>query len=301
MPWLRITFEASAEDASTISAMMELCGALAVTTEGSDAELRLQAVNEPQPLWPSNRITGLFPEHTDSTAVACQIATALGGSLPAYTVDSLADADWSSAWMANYRPIAVTDTLWICPSWIAPPRPDAVNIVLDPGMAFGTGDHPTTELCLRWLAEQNLRDRTVIDFGSGSGILSIAALKLGARMAIGVEIDEQARTISMDNARRNGVDAGFTVTAPNELAKTTRADVVVANILASPLVSLAPAITNCIHPGGQLALSGMLTDQANAVASAYAPTFRFDRREQRGEWVLLAGTKLTDDGHETDG
>jgi len=300
MPWLQITFEASAEDASTISTMMELCGALAVTTEGSDEELRLQVANEPKPLWPSNRITGLFPEHTDSTAVARQIATALGGSLPAYSVDLLADADWSSAWMANYRPIAVTDTLWICPSWITPPRPDAVNIILDPGMAFGTGDHPTTALCLRWLAEQNLRGRTVIDFGSGSGILSIAALKLGARTAIGIEIDAQARTISMDNARRNGVDAGFTVIAPDELAETARADVVVANILASPLVSLAPTISNCVHLGGQLALSGMLTDQTDAVVSAYARTFRFDRREQRGEWVLLAATKLSDDGHEID-
>lgn len=300
MSWLQITFDVDADNAERISMMLELCGALSVSIQGPEDEHRLQQANEVQPLWRQNRVSGLFPEYTDSTAVVQQINAALGGQNLAFTVDVLADQDWACAWMAHYRPIAITDDLWICPSWSTPPRPDAINIILDPGMAFGTGDHPTTALCLGWLAGQLLRDKAIVDFGSGSGVLSLAALKLGAHSARGVEIDPQARAISMDNARRNQVDARFEVYAPDALPTGLTADVVVANILAGPLSALAPCITALVNPAGSLVLSGLLAEQADEVWSCYATAFRLDCREQRGEWTLLAGTRITGDGGKKD-
>ena len=300
MSWLQITFDASHRDAERIGMMLELCGALAVSTQGPDDEHRLQESNEPQPLWTHNRVTGLFPEFTDSDAIVNQVARVLRGDAPRYRIDILTDRDWSSAWMAHCRPIAINDRMWICPSWIEPPRPDAINVILDPGMAFGTGEHATTALCLSWLADQDLQARHVIDFGSGSGILSIAALKLGAHSVTAVEIDAQARSVSLENARRNGVADRFQVVAPDALPPNLRADTVVANILAGPLITLAPEISAMVRPGGTIAVSGMLTGQGDEVWAHYAKAFRTDHYEHRGEWMIVTGTKLITDGGKQD-
>jgi ribosomal protein L11 methyltransferase len=193
--------------------------------------------------------------------------------------------------MAHYKPLQAGKNLWICPSWIAPPAPEAVNVILDPGLAFGTGDHPTTVLCLEWLAEQNLQGQDLIDYGCGSGILSIAALKLGARAALGVDIDEQALEVSRRNAILNGVSDRFQTFLPAALPADAGADIVVANILARPLVELAPGIMARVRPGGWLALSGLLREQAETVRPHYARQFALEVRH-RGEWVLLAGRKI---------
>jgi len=298
MAWLQITFEAGPDDAERIGMMLELCGALSVSTQGPDDEHRLQVASEQQPLWRHNRVTGLFPEYSDTAAIVRQITQALNERTPHFEVDVLAEQDWACAWKAHYRPIAITDRLWICPSWSTPPKPEAVNVILDPGMAFGTGEHPTTALCLAWLAEHELTDKEIIDFGSGSGVLSIAALKLGACNATAIEIDEQARSISLDNAQRNSVADRFEVYAPEALPAGTRADIVVANILAGPLVTLAPEITDRVRPGGQLAQSGLLAEQEREIWHRYREAFQLDRRERRGEWILLAATRMVDDAGE---
>ena len=198
--------------------------------------------------------------------------------------------------MAHYKPLQVGRGLWVVPSWCAPPAPDAVNIILDPGLAFGTGDHPTTSLCLEWLSEQTLAGKTVLDYGCGSGILSIAALKLGAREAYAVDIDTQALEVTRRNAVHNGIHSGMHVMLPSELPSGFQADIVIANILFGTLIELAAEINARARPGGWLVLSGLLgNEQAVEVRPHYEPPFELTRRE-RQQWVLLAGHKPTDLG-----
>jgi ribosomal protein L11 methyltransferase len=181
--------------------------------------------------------------------------------------------------------------LWIVPSWHAAPEPDAVNLLLDPGLAFGTGTHPTTALCLEWLDGQDLNDCNLLDFGCGSGILAIAALLLGAKQAVGTDIDVQALEASRDNAGRNHIEAErFPLYLPEDLPQE-QADVLVANILAGPLVALAPQLASLVKPGGRLALSGILAEQGEEVAAAYADTFDLDPIANRDGWVRITGRR----------
>ena len=192
--------------------------------------------------------------------------------------------------MEHFQPMQFGKRLWICPSGFEPPEPDAVNILLDPGLAFGTGTHPTTALCLRWLDSLAWRGDTVLDFGCGSGILAVAALRLGASKAIGIDIDPQALTATRDNALKNGVEARLACLEASQSASEV-CDVVVANILAGPLVELLPRILNHLKPGGRLALSGILEDQAATVRSAYESTVTFEPDEVLDGWVILKGTR----------
>lgn len=288
MPWLQISFAAAPDEVAPLMDALEATGALSVSVKGDDAELRLQTALEETALWQRNDVTALYPESTDVDAIVRQVRAQLATEPPAPRIDLLPDADWASAWKAQYRPLKVGRNLWICPSWLAPPDPTAVNILLDPGLAFGTGDHPTTGLCLEWLAEQELRGRDVIDYGCGSGILAIAALKLGARAAHAVDIDPQALRVSRENAERNAVATRLTITPPETLPREHQADIVIANILAQPLIDLAPRLRDLVRPAGRLLLTGLLLEQANDVRSAYDAAFAFERRE-RGEWVLFVG------------
>lgn len=290
MPWLQIRFQVDQSLAESLLSALDDTGALSVTVRAADDELRLQAGIEETTLWQRNEITAMYPESTDVERVLSQLRAELQTEPPPPRVDVLADADWAAAWKAHYRPLAVGRNLWVCPSWLIPPEPQAVNILLDPGMAFGTGDHPTTALCLEWLAEQTLSERRVIDYGCGSGILSIAALKLGAARAIGVDIDPQALIVSRENAAKNGVDARLSLYAPEALPATTQADIVIANILARPLIELAPRLRSLVAGGGALVLTGLLCQQADEVRAAYEPEFRFDSR-RRGEWVMHVGAR----------
>lgn len=212
------------------------------------------------------------------------------GDLAKARVEILEDKDWEREWMENFHPMQFGQRLWICPSWRDVPDPEAVNVMLDPGLAFGTGTHPTTALCLTWLDGQELGGQTVIDYGCGSGILGIAALKLGAGRVIGVDIDPQAIEASRENAARNGVENGVELYLPADRPQL-QADVLVANILAGPLRELASDIASLVKPGGRLALSGILATQAEEVRAAYLPWFEMDAPVEQEEWVRLSGIR----------
>jgi ribosomal protein L11 methyltransferase len=290
MPWLQLRWPASPELAPRLGEALEECGAISVSISGADDDHLLQAATEETTLWSHNWVTGLFPAGTESARVVDCLRAHLGVELPRPAVHALSDEDWSESWKANYHPLQITSRLWICPSWLAPPDPSVINIVLDPGLAFGTGDHPTTFLCLEWLAQQKLAGATVLDYGCGSGILAIAALKLGATRAWAVDIDPQAVNITRENAARNEVAERLFTGTPDALPPDLSADIVIANILARPLVELAPALTARVRHGGRLALSGMLEDQRALVEPAYASAFGLEAKV-RGGWVLLAGTR----------
>ncbi|WP_275547262.1 MULTISPECIES: 50S ribosomal protein L11 methyltransferase [unclassified Pseudomonas] len=291
MPWLQVRLAITPEQAETYEDALLEVGAVSVTF--MDAED--QPIFEPDlgttPLWSHTHLLALFEANTDETALIAHLQLLCGGSLPEHHVERIEDQDWERRWMDNFQPMRFGQRLWIVPSWHAAPEPDAVNLLLDPGLAFGTGTHPTTALCLEWLDGQTLDNCSVLDFGCGSGILAIAALLLGAPQAVGTDIDPQALEASRDNASRNGIDpARFPVYLPADLPQQP-ADVVVANILAGPLVSLAPQITALVKEGGRLALSGILAEQAEEVRAAYAGAFDLDPTATKDGWVRISGVK----------
>jgi ribosomal protein L11 methyltransferase len=245
------------------------------------------------PLWQATRVTGLFAGDTDPDALRSAIDQALStDSSRSLTLERLEDRDWERAWLDRFQPMRFGRRLWICPSGHRVDANDAVVIDLDPGMAFGTGTHPTTALCLAWLDGVELAGKTVIDFGCGSGVLAIAALKLGARHAIAVDHDPQAVMATRDNAIRNGVADRLEVLHSDDL-ESPQADLVLANILANILIALAPRIGALVAPGGRLVLSGILADQADTVAQAYAGAIDFAEPQYREEWALLEGSAAT--------
>ncbi|NMY43269.1 50S ribosomal protein L11 methyltransferase [Pseudomonas sp. WS 5013] len=291
MPWLQVRLAITPEQAETYEDALLGVGAVSVTF--MDAED--QPIFEPDlgttPLWSNTHLLALFEADTDPANLVAHLQLLTGGELPAHEIEHIEDQDWERSWMDNFQPMRFGQRLWIVPSWHAAPEPEAVNLLLDPGLAFGTGTHPTTALCLEWLDGQDLNDCTVIDFGCGSGILAIAALLLGAPQAIGTDIDPQALEASRDNAGRNGIDpARFPVYLPADMPQQP-AEVVVANILAGPLVSLAPQITALVKAGGRLALSGILAEQAEEVRTAYADTFDLDPTAIKDGWVRISGVK----------
>ncbi|HET9679284.1 MAG TPA: 50S ribosomal protein L11 methyltransferase, partial [Gammaproteobacteria bacterium] len=209
---------------------------------------------------------------------------------PDYRVETVADQDWTRAWLKDFKPLQFGERLWIVPSAWEPPEPEAVNILLDPGLAFGTGTHPTTALCLEWLEKQALTNKTVLDFGCGSGVLAIAALKLGAVAALGVDNDPQALTASESNAGRNQVMERLQLCLPEALPQS-RFPIVVANILANPLIELAGQLANLTEPGGHIALSGILSEQGEIVEAAYAPFFELAPIQEKDGWLLISGQR----------
>ncbi|WP_038175077.1 50S ribosomal protein L11 methyltransferase [Vibrio pacinii] len=293
MPWIQIKLNATNQNAEQIGDMlMEETGALSVTfLDAHDTP-----VFEPLPgetrLWGDTDILALYDAEADTNLIIEQ--TKLSGLLPqdfAYKVEQLEDKDWEREWMDNFHPLKFGQRLWICPSWRDVPEPDAVNVMLDPGLAFGTGTHPTTALCLEWLEQLDLSGKTVIDFGCGSGILAIAAIKLGAEKVIGIDIDPQALLASKDNAERNGVADQLNVYLPQDQPQNLVADVVVANILAGPLRELSPVIQSLVKPNGQLAMSGVLDTQAEDVANYYRDAFHIDPIKEQSEWCRISGRK----------
>ncbi|SFD37386.1 ribosomal protein L11 methyltransferase [Pseudomonas citronellolis] len=291
MPWVQVRLAITPEQAPTYEDALLEVGAVSVTF--MDAED--QPIFEPDlgttPLWTHTHLLALFEDGTDEAALLAHLQLLTGGELPQHQVEVVEDQDWERSWMDNFKPMRFGRRLWIVPSWHEAPEPEAVNLLLDPGLAFGTGTHPTTALCLEWLDGQELAGDTVLDFGCGSGILAIAALLLGAKQALGTDIDPQALEASRDNATRNGIDpALFPVYLPADLP-AGQADVVVANILAGPLVSLAGQLTSLVKPGGRLALSGILAEQAEEVRAAYAEAFELEPTAEREGWVRISGRR----------
>ncbi|GHA58734.1 50S ribosomal protein L11 methyltransferase [Photobacterium aphoticum] len=293
MPWIQIKLNATAANAEAIGDMlMEETGAVSATfLDAQDTP-----VFEPLPgetrLWGDTDVVGLYDAETDMDFVLNMLKNSpLIADDFAYKIEQIEDKDWEREWMDNFHPMRFGRRLWICPSWREAPEPDAVNVMLDPGLAFGTGTHPTTSLCLEWLDGQDLEGKTVIDFGCGSGILAIAAIKLGAAKVIGIDIDPQAILASRDNAERNGVADKLELFLPQDQPEGIQADVVVANILAGPLRELSPVIKSLVKDGGLLAISGVLETQAEDVATYYSDELTLDPTAVREDWCRIAGRK----------
>ena len=291
MPWLQLRLAITPEQASTLEDALLGVGAVSVTF--MDAED--QPIFEPDlgttPLWSHTHLLALFEADIDEHDLLAHLQLLTGGTLPEYQLERIEDQDWERSWMDNFQPMRFGRRLWIVPSWHTAPEPEAVNLLLDPGLAFGTGTHPTTALCLEWLDAQQLSGLQVLDFGCGSGILAIAALLLGAEQAVGTDIDIQAIEASRENANRNGIaPERFALYLPEQLP-SGQADVVVANILAGPLVELAEHIGKRVKPGGRLALSGILAEQAEEVRAAYTAQFDLDPTTEKDGWIRISGVR----------
>ncbi|GBU12649.1 methyltransferase for 50S ribosomal subunit protein L11 [Enterobacterales bacterium] len=292
MPWIQLKINTTGNDAETLSDALIESGAVSVTF----LDTHDNPVFEPLPgetlLWGDTDAIGLYDAETNMVAVVAMLENEpLLGKGFAHKIEQLEDKDWEREWMDNFHPMRFGQRLWICPSWRDVPDPTAVNVMLDPGLAFGTGTHPTTAMCLEWLDGLELEGKTVIDFGCGSGILAIAALKLGAAQAIGIDIDPQAILASRDNAQRNGVSERLSLYLPKDQPDNLSADVVVANILAGPLRELAPLISVLPVVGGNLGLSGILASQAQGVADAYKALLELDPIAEKEEWCRITGVK----------
>lgn len=289
MAWIQLTLTTDDEHARQLGDILFANQAQAVTyKDAKDAP-----IFEPPPgiipLWSQTLVTGLYPAETNLTPILKKLEAVGFLAKPLqYKTDQLEDKDWERAWMDNFKPICFGDKFWVVPSWHQPPEPDKPYLLLDPGMAFGTGTHPTTALCLAWLTQQDLTGKTVVDFGCGSGILGIAALKLGAARCIGTDIDQQALKATQENAERNGVADKFEVYLAHQ-APNLQADLVIANILAGPLQDLAPVILGYLKPQGSLAMSGILHRQADAVMTAYQPNVHFQPPKYLEDWTLISG------------
>ena len=259
--------------------------------DNADQPLLEPGVGE-MPLWRETRLTGLFPADTDMDAVLAQLDPALLTRCN-QRVEILEDKDWEREWMQHYRPMQFGRRLWVCPSWLQPPRPDAINLFLDPGLAFGTGTHPTTALCLAALDALPLEGASVVDYGCGSGILAVAAGRLGARALLCVDNDPQALVATSANASRNGIaNNSLRVALPGDYdaaAWQNSADVVIANILAGPLISLSSTLLALLRPGGRLLLSGLLVSQADEVIAHYSPHLALTVAGEQDNWVCLQG------------
>lgn len=287
MAWIQFICNTTSDKADALSDAFSECGAAAVTFE-DDAD---QPIYEPDlgttPLWTATRVVALFDAETNPDNVGKMLST-LVTDIPPYRVEAVEDKDWEREWMDNFHPIQFGERLWICPSWHTPPAPDAVNIMLDPGLAFGTGTHPTTALCLNWLDQADLKGKYVIDYGCGSGILAIAAALLGSERVIGVDTDPQALEATRANAARNGVEieAYLPGDCPDEPC-----DLLLANILAGPLQTLAPRFANLAKPSAGLVLSGILEVQAQEVSDSYAAWFDMQAPTIKEDWTRLNGTR----------
>lgn len=291
MSWLQLRLAITPDQAERLEDELLELGAVSVTF--MDAED--QPIFEPDlgttPLWSNTHLLALFEADTDSQSLIQHLKLLHQGELPAHELEQIEDQDWERSWMDNFHPMRFGQRLWIVPSWHAAPEPEAVNLLLDPGLAFGTGTHPTTALCLQWLDGQQLENKQVIDFGCGSGILAIAALLLGANHAVGTDIDVQALEASRDNAQRNQIaDQRFSLHLPPDMPQEP-ADVVVANILAGPLVSLAPQLASLVLPGGLIALSGILAEQTEDILTAYAGYFDLDPVAEQDGWIRVSGRR----------
>jgi ribosomal protein L11 methyltransferase len=293
MAWQRVAMVVPGSEAEALSEALEAHGAVSVDLVDADAgttrehEILVEA-NEPAAIWERCRVSALFPDGADASRRVDEAMRAACVEAASASVDRLEDADWVALTQRQFEPIRAGERLWIVPTWHEPPRPGDVNVVLDPGAAFGTGSHPTTRLCLAWLEREVRGGESVLDYGCGSGILGIAAMKLGAARATGVDIDPLSLEAARYNSGRNAV--ALDVLDARE-ALPAAFDLTVANILANPLRMLAPLLSSHTRSGGRIALAGILAEQAADVRDAYAPWADLAQAAREGDWVLLAGTR----------
>ena len=290
--WQELHCTARKDQIDALEEWFFAAGALSVTLEDQADQPLLEPGPGETPLWDAVQVTALFAGDYDLQPVLAAFPGELVTEVPEKIVP-VADREWTRVWEDQFQPMRMGERLWICPSWTPPPEPDAVNLLLDPGLAFGTGTHPTTAMCLRALDAAPLETTRIVDYGCGSGILGIAAALLGAHQVLGIDNDPQAITASQDNAVRNGVsESQFSASLPDAVVLENwqgSAEWVVANILAGPLIELVPTLTALMAPQGRLLLAGLLEEQAESIIAAYAPSVTLAIADQQEEWVLLAG------------
>ncbi|EGV51245.1 50S ribosomal protein L11 methyltransferase [endosymbiont of Riftia pachyptila] len=292
MPWLQLSIETDEDRAPLLELVFEGLGALSVTLGDAGNQPLLEPKPGEERLWHATRVTALFEaeRNIDELRAALNQALAADVSLN-LNIERLEDQVWERTWLEHFKPMQFGQRLWICPDGQQVTASDAVLVKLDPGLAFGTGTHPTTALCLEWLEGQDLRGKRIIDYGCGSGILAIAALLLGAERAIAVDYDPQALEATQANAEKNGVAGRLEICLPEQTPQTEN-DLLLANILAGPLIELASTLMQLIQPGAPFALSGILQEQAEQVSAAYRPFAEMQPAQQQAEWIRLGGTKI---------
>lgn len=287
MPWLEVKFKTEAKLADTLSSLLEVNGALAVTLQDAGN----QPIYEPDPdtpVWDHVFVIGLFDQSQDIDPIMTRILTEL--PTLTYETNELADEQWERTWMQDFAPMQFGKKLWIIPSYLQE-RANASHIILDPGLAFGTGKHPTTALCLRWLDSHIHEQVGVIDYGCGSGILAIAAIKLGAKCVYAVDHDPQAISATIENAERNNITQNLIASLSEEFFLEQKADLLIANILAKPLIDLREKFASLIKPDGQIVLSGILNTQIEDILMHYQPQFEIIHIEQQEEWARIDGIR----------
>lgn len=291
MAWISLRVPADGDAAEALADRLMEAGALTVSIEDRDAGTEQEAPQFGEPgladprAWQHNWVVALLDETTDVAGLLVRAGLPANGD---YHSENIPEQDWVRLTQSQFDPIPISDRLWIVPTWHEAPNADAINIVLDPGLAFGTGSHPTTRLCLRWLEAHLTGGESLLDYGCGSGILAIVAAKFGAAPVWGVDLDPQAVQSARDNAVANAVEATFYLP---DAAPDTRADVLVANILTNPLKALMPLLAARVKPGGRIALSGILAEQAEDVLAIYANDFDLQRWGEDGGWICLAGVR----------
>ena len=290
MDWTQIVFDLESHACPSLEAILERSGASAITYLDPGGKPVLEPGVGETLLWPRVRLVALLEGQAEVERIRAQVCDFLGREPDGWSVERVPDRAWERVWLDSCAPLRFGDRLWVIPADLEAPVPDAVNLRLDPGLAFGSGTHPSTALCLEWLEGFQLRDCAVVDYGCGSGILAVAALRLGARVAYGVDTDVQALFASRDNAERNGVSERLRLLAAAGPAPPS-VDVVMANILARILRSLAPRLTRVTRPGGTLVLSGLLTEQVDAVTEAFADAVIFEPPRIRDGWACLVGRR----------
>ncbi len=291
--WLQLSLTTTKEQAPLVEALFENMGALSTTLVDAGDEPILEPGLGETPLWQATTITALFEGERDPNELRSLIHQSLNADCSRQLkIAPLKDQPWERAWLADFHPMLFGERLWVCPAGQRPEAANATILELDPGLAFGTGTHPTTALCLRCLDSIDLKNQTVIDFGCGSGILAIAALLLGARQAIATDHDPQALQATLDNARKNQVESRLEIKAPNQLP-AIQADILLANILAGTLVQLEPLLASLVTPGGRIILSGILVEQADEVSQTFSSHFKMQPPITQGEWAALEGTRAS--------
>ena len=291
MPWQEIRFQIQQDQLELVEARLESLAALSVSLEDAGDQPLLEPLPGSTPLWDSITVIALFDMDTDPEYIRQALSPLIKPDNWQHNL--IPDQDWERSWMDQFEPIQIGCRLWICPSWKTPPDPEAVNLILGPGLAFGSGTHPTTRLCLQWLDVNPPTGLEIIDYGCGSGILGIASILLGAKHVTAVDLDQQALKASRDNAGNNNIDTQQLAVCHPDEAGIAIADILLANILSGPLITLAPKLAKLVHDGGTIVLSGILEEQAVSVISAYRPWFTIKTWACEAGWVCLTGEKTT--------
>lgn len=295
MAWWQLSVQSTVDELEQTEASLLAIGAVCITLADAQDSPIYEPLPGNSPVWNQSVVTGMFEPTRQLEDLYDELIKLLPDHQVATASQSiLEDQDWERVHLQHFKPIQCAHNLWVVPGWLSPPDPSATNIQLDPGLAFGTGSHPTTQLCLEWIAHQDIKRQSVIDYGCGSGILAIAACKLGAASVFAVDIDPQALSASSENALRNDIEAEILHISLATQLEQVEADLLIANILSGPLIELAPRFADLVKPGGRILLSGILKHQVNDVISTYHPFFNLVAEKESEGWVRITGNRKSE-------